>query len=406
MSRWLILLIAVTLLALPRLGETTNAISEIGVGAKSKGMGGVGVALPQDAFAAGMNPAGMACVGSRFDAGFGWLWQRGSLTISVDNGVRIPLKSSRGLWLPEGAIAWEFCHCQVVGIAAFTSAAGHTKYNEGPIGGDPNTGALYYNLFVTPSWGWRINSAHSVGVALNLSFDWFNLKGANFFALNSIHPNDVTNRGNNTGEGVSVRIGWMGQFCNQLRVGATFQTQTWSDRHKKYQGVLVNEGYINLPPEMGLGIAWNCLPCVTVAADFVYRVWQASDEFDNTSRQTGTFFANFGASDGPGLGWKNQSIAKVGLAWTPFCCLTLRAGYNYGRSPISSTEHAINGIFLCPQEHHATVGATYRLCCGEFTAFYYHAFQKRAKGEITSETGQIDLTNRQDVAGVSYGICF
>src|SRR4030067_1893389 len=47
----------------------SNGYFAIGTGTKSKGMGGVGIALPQDTLAAANNPAGAVFVGDRFDIG-------------------------------------------------------------------------------------------------------------------------------------------------------------------------------------------------------------------------------------------------------------------------------------------------------------------------------------------------
>ena len=47
----------------------TNGYFLHGIGTKANGMGGVGVALPQDGLAAASNPAGMSWAGSRADAG-------------------------------------------------------------------------------------------------------------------------------------------------------------------------------------------------------------------------------------------------------------------------------------------------------------------------------------------------
>ena len=43
-----------------------------GYGVKAQGMGGVGIALPQDALAAATNPAGMGLIGDRIDFGATW----------------------------------------------------------------------------------------------------------------------------------------------------------------------------------------------------------------------------------------------------------------------------------------------------------------------------------------------
>lgn len=50
----------------------TNGYFADGYGMKSIGMGGVGIALPQDSLAAATNPAGMVMVGDRMDIGASW----------------------------------------------------------------------------------------------------------------------------------------------------------------------------------------------------------------------------------------------------------------------------------------------------------------------------------------------
>jgi hypothetical protein len=51
-------------LVTPLLANATNGYFSHGYGAKSQGMAGVGIALPQDALAAATNPAGTALVGT------------------------------------------------------------------------------------------------------------------------------------------------------------------------------------------------------------------------------------------------------------------------------------------------------------------------------------------------------
>jgi len=416
LKKWIATLALAAVVAVPSVSYATNAISVIGVGAKSKGMGGVGVALSQDAFAGAMNPAGIAYQCNRFDVGFGWVWQDGCVIqrSTETSNPAFKVGSDEGYWLPEAAVAWEFCPCQVLGVAVYTAAAGHTKYVKEPplFGGPGDSEFFYYNLFVTPSWGWRINSCHSVGAALNISFSWLDVKGFSLTSTETLHPNDVTNNGENSSEGVSFAIGWVGQFCDVFRVGATFQSTTWSNRYKKYQGTIVDEGRMNLPPEVGVGIAWTCMPCVTLSADLIYRFWQESAQFDNASRDPGLQqnFQSFGASFGPGFGWENQMIAKVGAAWRVWPCLTLRVGYNYAEVPLAPSETVLNAFFLPCQEHHFTLGATYCWCGWEGTFFYYHAFEKTVKGfdstGIENVTVEWDIRNQQNVAGISLGRWF
>lgn len=52
--------------------SATDGYFAHGYGVKSQGMGGVGIALPQDALAAAANPAGMGLIGNRVDFGVTW----------------------------------------------------------------------------------------------------------------------------------------------------------------------------------------------------------------------------------------------------------------------------------------------------------------------------------------------
>src|SRR4029078_12565197 len=65
----------------------------IGYGLKAQGMGGVGIALPQDAITAAVNPAGMAWIGNRLDRGAEWFTaDRGS---EITPGNTLGLSGSR-----------------------------------------------------------------------------------------------------------------------------------------------------------------------------------------------------------------------------------------------------------------------------------------------------------------------
>ena len=64
----LALALAVAGIAIPA-ANATDGYFQPGYSVKANGMGGVGIALPQDALAAATNPAGMALIGNRVDGG-------------------------------------------------------------------------------------------------------------------------------------------------------------------------------------------------------------------------------------------------------------------------------------------------------------------------------------------------
>ncbi|MEJ1958447.1 MAG: hypothetical protein WDM70_02470 [Nitrosomonadales bacterium] len=64
----------------------TDGYFSHGFGIKSEGIGGVGIALPQDGLAAATNPAGTAFVQDRADLGLTWFSPKRSAEI-VGNGA-------------------------------------------------------------------------------------------------------------------------------------------------------------------------------------------------------------------------------------------------------------------------------------------------------------------------------
>src|SRR5512141_2739272 len=71
MRKTLLAVAAVGLLA-PLASHATLGYFAHGFGLKAKGMGGVGIALPQDSLAPATNPAGNAWIGTRFDGELEW----------------------------------------------------------------------------------------------------------------------------------------------------------------------------------------------------------------------------------------------------------------------------------------------------------------------------------------------
>jgi len=420
---WFAALVVATTLATPSLVWAMNGAAPLGYGIKSQGMGGVGVALPQDSLAAATNPAGMWMVGCRWDAGLGYTFNDICSTTRDIQDVQIQkVKSDRGLWFPELSINWNFCPGQSLGFAFYNMGAFGSKYGVNLEGlSDSGDTSARHNLWtLMPSWSWRVNCVHSVGVAFNLVIGTFEAKGLDQLALPlvSAYSADVTNNGQDVALGANVRIGWMGQFTRCLRVGATFQTKTWMQKFEKYQGLLPREGDAEWPYEVAVGFAYNICPCLVFAFDYKRLFWSDRKLYGNTLNGNGgivTPLVNaFGMPGGPGLGWNDQSIYKLGLAYN-FCgCWTVRVGYNYGRNPVYTTETSTNRLTGPVIEHHITFGATYKLCCGEISAFYWHGFENTVHGRDSGLrvdgapfTGNnYDLRNTQNAVGVGYGCCF
>ena len=71
--------------------------------------------------------------------------------------------------------------------------------------------------------------------------------------------------------------------------------------------------------------------------------------------------APLGAANGPGFGWQDIDVFKLGVAWKMSTALTLRAGYNKGDNPISAPNVTFNILAPGVMKEHYTAGFTYAL---------------------------------------------
>jgi long-chain fatty acid transport protein len=71
--------------------------------------------------------------------------------------------------------------------------------------------------------------------------------------------------------------------------------------------------------------------------------------------------APLGAPNGPGFGWRNVDVFKLGVEWQMNPNLTLRAGYNHGTNPIRPADVTFNILAPGVMTRHYTAGFTYAL---------------------------------------------
>jgi long-chain fatty acid transport protein len=214
----------------------TDGYFALSYSVKSQGMGGVGIALPQDGLAAATNPAGTAFVEDRADVGLTWFSPDRHATITGNNlgpgGSADGAYSGNGkrnFYIPELGYVRQVSPTATLGIAIYGNGGMNTEYADNPFARFGGTGAAGVNLeqlFVSPSLTYRLNKRHAVGVAVNFAYQRFSAQGLGAFAQTgaqqvSIAPGNVTNRGadGSTGWGVFLLI-WtiiVGTMDNFLR---------------------------------------------------------------------------------------------------------------------------------------------------------------------------------------------
>ena len=400
----------------------TNGTFSHGVGQKAQGMGGAGIAFPQDSLAAGTNPAGMALVGSRMDMGLTLFRPvrdseiEGSVFDSI-NG-KFDGNDTKLFFIPEFGYNKIINERTSLGVSVFGNGGMNTNYDHGiPMfnGADApsRTSMNLMQMFIVPTLAWKLNDNHNFGIGINLVAQSLKIRGIQAFdsALFTKHPGKVTNNGTDYSYGAGLRVGWLGQMTKWLSLGATYQTRTWMSDFDDYKGMLAEGGSFDVPENYGVGIAVAFTRKFTVALDVVQINFSDVKSMGNGGPTTNSNWNPLGSSRGAGFGWDDTTVYKLGLSYQLNPKWILRAGYNHGDAPIGKKETLFNMLAPATVEDHATLGATWAIDRkSELTFHYMHAFKNEIKGKGSTpevihpifKLGEANIKMHQDSFGIGY----
>jgi long-chain fatty acid transport protein len=400
----------------PGMALATDGYFSHGYGMKSKGMGGVGIALPQDALAPATNPAGLTMVGNRLDIGLDWFRPTRGADVTSDNsfiGGSYDGNGASDFLIPEFGYSRMMNPNMAVGVAVFGNGGMNTKYDKSPFtnfGGTSPAGVDLTQLFVAPTVAYKVNPNNSIGLSLNLAYQQFGASGLGPFAAFGFSSDSAnfTDRGKDSSTGWGIRIGWTGQVSPTVTLGATYQSKTKMGKFDKYRGLFANEGEFDIPENYGIGIAVKTTPKLTLAVDVEQINYSKIAAVGNPvdSLFTGS---KFGDPNGPGFGWRDVTVLKVGASYQYRSDLVLRAGFQTLRQPIPESQTFLNMLAPGVVEQHLTLGATWTLQNNnELTLAYMHAFKKEVNGVNSIPPGfgggNANLHMYEDSIGIAYGI--
>lgn len=374
-SRKLGLGLAVLLLGaiLPSLSSATNGYFLIGYGAKSRAMGGASIGYAQDAFVAATNPAELSDVGMRgdLDVTFFYPRRRAACCVAPDGVV----SGSNTFLIPALAVSMKFNRKMSFGFSA-TGAGANTRYNRNFFIDDPNLpggqpdnstlGVSLIQMVMAPSGSYNFTKNHSLGFSLLIGAQQFRAYGLQVFKRFSKEPDNLTNRGNDYSYGWGWRVGWRSHFFKKkLTFGASYAPKMQMTDFHKYRGLFARGGGFDVPSNYGVGISIKPTRKLAIAFD-VYRILYS--DIPSVGNPTIPISAatdpndpnKLGAPGGPGFGWDDQTVYKVGLAYRFLPKWTVRLGYNHGSSPIpNGPELEVNTLAPAVNENHYTIGGSY-----------------------------------------------
>lgn len=296
----------------------TNGDNLISIGPISRAMGGVGIAAPQDAISAVFsNPAamcfGLYCPGSEFNFAGTVFMPKATTRITMpgyglDTGKQ---KSDSDLFaIPAIGISSPISQNLRFGLAAYgVSGLGVDYRDKMDLDGNPTNGnqSVYTNLQImkfAPSLSYLVTPNFSIGGALHIDYASLDLGS-----------------GTSSGFGYGVELGAIYK-TGPLSFGAVYISPQ-DVKHKNVANFDVDLGSTTMddlklesPQTIGVGIAYEPIQNVLlIETDAKWLNWADANGYKD-------------------FGWKNQWVFNVGAQYKPTPKLALRAGYNYGKSPV------------------------------------------------------------------------
>jgi len=337
--------------------HATNGDHLIAVGAKARGMGGVGIAISHGAESTLTNPALITSVKSTEISFGGTVFMPDIKTqLNTDGGLppQNKMTSDADLNLiPEVSLAMKINENFYVGIGMWGTAGMGTDYSQGA--GIENTIAtgqlsnfdMVTNLqlmqFAVPL-AYKTNG-FSIAIAPVVQYGNLDI---NFKMPNQGGGIDNIGSGLAQDFGFGYNLGVTYDFSNGLTIGAVYKSSIEMTYDGAIESAAINFG-INMsdtleqPAEIGAGIAY-VMGQHTFAFDYKKIKWSDAEGYADVA-------------------WEDQDVFAVGYQYSQDNW-ALRAGYNHASSAVVETNNpSINMFnllgFPAISEDHYSVGGTY-----------------------------------------------
>lgn len=389
----------------------TNGYFQHGYGIKAQGLGGAATALAVDAYGGANNPASGVWVGTRLDADISvFSPKRAAEREGAGTPEGTAKSSSNAFYLPGFGINFQINDSLAAGITIYGNGGMNTDYSGSSTNcgngaanllcGQGRLGVNLEQLIIAPTLSYKVTDQHSVGISPLVVYQRFKIKGVQGFGLMSSDDQNLTNNGTDSAAGFGVRLGWQGHFTDWLSVGAAYSPQIKMDEFDKYHGLFAQQGRFDIPENYNIGVAIKPLDKLTLAADYQRISYSKVDSVGNSSR----IQQPLGSSSGPGFGWDDINVYKLGAEYQATKELALRVGYNHGDNPVSGSDVTFNILAPGVIKDHLSLGFTYDLSeQAEVNFVYTHAFHNSVTGDSLAFGGKETIKMHQNTIGLGLG---
>ncbi len=373
--------------------SATNGMNPTASGVEAAGRGGVDQAVATETTAMNTNPAGITQAPLRIDASLSLLAPSLTLTdraampsgsMTLDDAVNsrsklFPMINAgitgnlwKGLYAGIGIATQGGMGAEFNGLHTFTSDPSQPGV---PKASTYDTYSQVAFMKLTPTLAYRFEGlAKGFDLSFGATFD-VGMSSMEFRHSGMQFPEP----GNNTGlyaqhslnyksdwtTGFGVRLGVLAEMLDKrLSLGLSYQSKT----SLNYKGTATVDGMLDYdgsmafgwPQEIAGGVAVRPIPGLLLGADLHWIDWSSMlDTVTLNGTAKGAAPPGYQTLTAPfQMNWRDQLAFALGAQYEPDPSFVLRAGYNYGKSPV--LPDGINPLFPAVSEHHFSFGVGVR----------------------------------------------
>ena len=364
----------------------TNGDTLIGVGAKTRAMGGAGIALSQGAESTLVNPALITDV-AETEISFG-----GTIFIPTIKTQMSPTEHESDADLsivPAVSIASNLAENTYVGVGMWGTAGMGTDFKKHPDLFKMET-TLQLMQFAIPL-AYKFDNGLSIGVAPIMQYGSLDIH----YQLPAMMGGSNVGDGQNQDLGYGVSVGATYDFKNGLKVGAVYKSKISMDYAHSLTAATAPFGLnfgdkLDQPVEFGIGVSFNHGPH-TVAVDYKKIKWGSAAGYKD-------------------FGWKDQNVFAVGYEYNAGKW-AIRAGFNHATNPLtiynSPAKTAVDMFnllgFPATEENHISLGGSYEFNKNfSVDATLVYGFNKKTSADVSAMFGPgTKITNKHAELGLT-----
>ncbi|CUH62527.1 Outer membrane protein transport protein (OMPP1/FadL/TodX) [Thalassovita gelatinovora] len=361
----------------------TNGYFSNGTSVASKGMAGSGVAIGTGIMGLTANPA----MGTRYpDQAEGCLSLFSPKRSTTITGMGTFESDKEFFAVPCGGANFRLKNDATLGVLMYGNGGMNTEYPTNFFGGGVVPGPLGVNLeqlFIQVNYAKDLGNGVSLGFAPILAAQRFSATGLSGFSGFSADPAALTDNGDDWSFGAGAMIGATVDAGNGFTFGASYRSRIYMEPFEKYSGLFAEGGDFDIPATAKLGLSYN--PQANAAWTFTAE-WERI--FYSKVAALGNQFPSagpLGAANGPGFGWKDMDVIRIGAEYQMNPKWTVRGGLSYNTSFTDSSQTTLNALAPATPQWHASIGGTMRINDRrEFHIAYTHAFDNSLSGVLPS----------------------